>query len=91
MTVLADVVGNGGVTLSIGLEVAQNRAAALVGMDGTGGISDDDTLSFLFDPSSDTFRTMVDDSESCVEKGGVDFNAASAPKYEFCAFATRLE
>lgn len=59
MTVLADVVGSGGVTLSMGLVEAAPKRVAWASKDGTGGISEE-TLSFLFEPSSDTLRTMVD-------------------------------
>jgi len=89
VTVLADVVGFEGVTLSAGLERAADRAVRL-SKAGAEGASDE-TLIFLLDPSSDTLRTMLDDSACSLENGGVDFKSASIVEYGACASMTRLE
>ena len=90
VTVLADVVGSGGVSWSIGLEVVPLRAP-FGGRAGTGGISDE-TLSFLLEPSSDTLRIMVAEDGLCsFKQGGLDLSDDSMAMYGACTLATRFE
>lgn len=78
VTALADVVGSGGVTLSVGLDGTPLRTAETGkgGIGGTAGTSEE-TLSFLLAPSSDTLRTMGEASTCAFENGGLDLSEAS--------------
>lgn len=77
VTLLAEVVGSGGVRLPVGLAEEGAVRLSLVGRGGTGGASEE-TLNFLFEPSSDTLRTMAEeDAWPPAEKAGADLSAAS--------------
>lgn len=89
MTVLADVVGTGRVTLSVGLGAPAARAA-LAGKGGTGGTSDE-TLSFLLAPSSETLRTIVGGCKGSFANMGEALSTASKLEYGACASLTRSE